>query len=370
MGEGAARAGASGAATGADAGSGQGNSGGFGRSGDFGRVGDEPAANGAAGVNGADAGVPANRQEMQRPSFMGEGTNPYGPPGTLSRQQIVEIQVYRANHEPGYRERYYYRDGRRIGTEIPDESGYPPPQLVENPRNPKLLIAKDDAPPPIPAKYVDGGDVIRGSETVSTPEVQKKLDAAAAKRYASVTSDNLWHDRVAEVKSDYEKSPTSENLAALKRVKSEHAPYHERMTSDAAAYGEAIARHHVIPEHYPGATWEELSGPKNGNDQFDQLWRRKDGGFVVIEAKSNIRTEMGKRDLPTGYSAMQGSKEYFLDIMNEMKKRGLKGDDGEAKLYRELKAALKAGKVDYILVKGMPNAGEYAGYYMRRFDLG
>jgi hypothetical protein len=305
-----------------------------------------------------------------RPSFMRDGDNPYGPRGSLTPRQIMEIQVYRANREPGYLKQYYAKDGRRLDVDVPDESGFPPPQLVKDPQNPKVWISKDDSPAPLPPKYVPGGDVTRGPDTVTTPDAVRALNDAAQRRHASVTADTPWHHKIKEANGHYKQLATPENLEALKKLKADHAPFHNRMRLDAEAYGEAIAKHHVIPEHYPGATWEKLDGPKNGNDQFDQLWRRKDGGFVVVEAKSNVTTEIGKRDLPNGFSVAQGSKEYFLDILNEMKKRGLNGNRNEAKLYKELKAALKQGKVDYILVKGKSNAGEYAGYYMRRFDLG
>lgn len=37
---------------------------------------------------------------------------------------------------------------------------------------------------------------------------------------------------------------------------------------------------------------QKLQGPKNGNDQFDQLWVHEDGRVVVIEAKSSPGTEL------------------------------------------------------------------------------
>ncbi|MFC8219681.1 hypothetical protein ACFUTY_16120 [Streptomyces sp. NPDC057362] len=331
-----------------------------------GTPGDRGGASATWQASGAESGASA---AAQPPRFMREGPNPYGAPGSLTPKQIVDIQVYRANHEPGYREKYYDRTGRRLSVEIPDESGFPPPQLVKDPRNPNIWITKEDTPPPFPPKYVDGGDLTRTADTLSSSEVAQRLDAAALKRHESVAADNPWHDHIAKAKGEVNRSPTPENRELLNQAVSDHAPFHERMTLDSEAYGEAIARHHVIPEHYSGATWEDLAGPKNGTDQFDQLWRRKDGGFVVVEAKSKVTTALGQRTLPNGFAAMQGSKEYFLDIMNEMRKRGLKGDRNEARLYKELKAALQEGKVDYILVKGLSNTGEYAGYYMRQFDL-
>lgn len=106
----------------------------------------------------------------------------------------------------------------------------------------------------------------------------------------------------------------------------------------------------------------------NGNDQFDQVWRRKDGGYVVIEAKSSVTTELGARNLPSGRRVSQGTREYFLDIIAEMRKRGESNID-ELLLADKLDAALDAGKLDYVVVKGEKNAGTYAGYHMRQFDI-
>lgn len=289
-----------------------------------------------------------------------------------SPQDIMRHQVFRANNEAGYFEKYY-RSGRSSGyrkfNDIPDESGLVPPQLIPDPHNPGRMISKDDAPPPIPEKYIDGGDVTRTPKTVSSPEALHTLNDAAQTRHTSVTADNLAHGPLNDAKDALKAHETQANVDALKAAKAEHAPLHERMTKDTEAYGEAIARHHVIPEHYRGAKWEDLDGPANGNDQFDQVWKREDGSFVVVEAKSSVKTELGQRNLPSGFSARQGSREYFEDILREMRKRG-RTNLNERRLYKELSAALKQGKIEYILVKGKPNTGTYAGYYMRRFNIG
>ncbi|MFJ8313169.1 hypothetical protein ACIQ9Q_22970, partial [Streptomyces sp. NPDC094438] len=285
-----------------------------------------------------------------------------------SAREIMDHQVQRARHEDGYLQKYYRDNGYRKFSNVPDESGLVPPQLVKHPTTGEW-IAKSDEPPPIPEKYHAGGDVKRGPSTVVTPEGRKILDQAAHDRHVSVTADNAIHPKVNDAKKLYEAHPTQENLDAWNEAKAEHAPLHEAMTKDTEAFGEAVARHHVIPEHYPDAKWETLDGPKNGNDQFDQVWKRDDGSFVVVEAKSSIETELGQRRLPNGFNARQGSREYFEDILNEMEKRG-RANPNELRLHQELSEALEQGKLDYILVKGNPKAGMYAGYSMRRFDLG
>jgi hypothetical protein len=130
------------------------------------------------------------------------------------------------------------------------------------------------------------------------------------------------------------------------------------------AFGEAVAEHHVIPEHYPNAVREPLDGPLNGNDQFDQVWRREDGGYVVVEAKSSV----GARNLPDGRRVSQGTRGYFLDIIREMEERGKK-NPRERELARNLRKALQQGKVDCIVVKGEKSTGRYTGYHMRQFGI-
>ncbi|MEU6056419.1 hypothetical protein ABZ829_39095, partial [Streptomyces xanthochromogenes] len=331
-----------------------------------GHTGDSGAHSGGHGTGGHDGGSGGGR------GGSGGGPHPdYDGPSRwngASPRDIMDHQVERARHEPGYFEKYYKENGYRRLSHISDESGLVPPQLVRHPVTGEW-ISKADEPPPIPEKYIHGGDIKRDASTVGSPKSQEILDQAARDRHTSVTADNAIHPKVNEAKQLYEKHPTQENLDAWNEAKAEHAPLHEAMTKDTEAFGEAVARHHVIPEHYPDAKWETLDGPKNGNDQFDQVWKRDDGSFVVVEAKSSLETELGQRRLPNGFNARQGSREYFEDILNEMKERGRRNPN-ERRLYRELRAALKQGKIDYVLVKGNPKAGTYAGYSMRRFDLG
>jgi hypothetical protein len=129
------------------------------------------------------------------------------------------------------------------------------------------------------------------------------------------------------------------------------------------AFGENAAEHHYIAERYPDFEKQTLLGPKNGNDQFDQVWKHDDGRIVVVEAKSSTGTELGGRSLPNGKKVSQGSREYFFDILREMRKRG------EIDLVEDLKAALKGGKLEYVVVKGERNSGTYTGYQYRRFDI-
>ncbi|MFG2991064.1 hypothetical protein ACGFZK_17565 [Streptomyces sp. NPDC048257] len=67
-----------------------------------------------------------------------------------------------------------------------------------------------------------------------------------------------------------------------------------------------------------------------------------------------------------GYS--QGSRTCFLDIIEQMEKRGRNPkfkSDGE--LAAELRTALKEGRLDYVVVKGQNNAGTLIGYTKPKF---
>ncbi|MFC9798008.1 hypothetical protein ACFWGE_03255 [Streptomyces bacillaris] len=305
------------------------------------------------------------------PSFMRQGDNPYGPPGSLTPDQIKEIQVYRANHEEGYFKEYYEKRGHRSDVDRPDESGFPPPQLIKDPANPHVWIPKDKAPPAFPAKYHPNWHRLGTADDLSGTPAKSTLDDAATYRHESVEADKVLHDPLAKSKKEWESTRTPESKLAYDTLRSEHAPYHNVMTKATEAYGESVARHHLIPKYYKGAKWEPTAGPRNGNDQFDQVWRLKDdGGFVIIEAKSDIRTAINERTLPNGYKARQGSREYFLDIMNEMRKRAESGDSAELLLYTDLKKALIADKIEYILVKGVSEGPNYGGFKSRKFNIG
>ncbi|MGP8298266.1 hypothetical protein ACTPOK_10000 [Streptomyces inhibens] len=338
--------------------------------------GTDDTVDGSAGNDAATpgGGSPGPDRIPDPPSFMRHGDNPYGPPGSLKPEQIKEIQIWRANHEDGYFKEYYAKHpnhAQRLDTDAVDESGYPPPQLIKDPANPKVWIAKDSAPPPFPAKYMPDWDRGRTAKQLTDVDAHTILDEKAVKRHESIRKDIPWHDPVSEAKQAWKSDGTPESKAAYEALKRQHAPFHEAMTKHTEAYGEAVAEHHVIREFYAGAKRETLAGPKNGNDQFDQLWRWKnDDGFTVIEAKSDVGTKINERTLPSGYKAEQASREYFLDIMNEMWKRGGNGNVKELQLYSDLKRALKEDKVHYILVKGVSNGPSYGGFKTRRANIG
>jgi hypothetical protein len=289
---------------------------------------------------------------------MREGSNPYGPRGSLTREQIEEIQVYRANHEPGYFERYYKENGWRKRLKVRDESGFTPPQLARMSEGTPWIRAKDTPEAPEP-HFLDDDYISVGADTVTSKARLRILDVAAVKRHFAVQ----WDNTVKRWKTEAEMADDIHGTAdsAAQRVEA-GATYKESHTAT-EEFGEKAAEYHYVAERYPDYEKQPLLGPKNGNDQFDQVWMHEDGRMVVVEAKSSPLTELGARSLPNGRKVSQGSREYFFDILRVMNKRG------ELKLVEDLKRALAGGKLEYVVVKGERNSGAYTGYQYRRFDI-
>ncbi|MEV5983574.1 hypothetical protein AB0L85_00915 [Streptomyces sp. NPDC052051] len=334
-----------------------------------------PGVGPASGIRDPESGLPhelgtGENLPGQRPAEV----HPVGQDwyDQLDPHQVKDVQVYRANHEPGYFEKYYRDNGRRHRIAIRDESEYPPPHLKKDPNHPGTWIAATDKQPPFSEKYVPRSKVVRGPDTVPDGGIES-ISKSASQRHLSIQADNVWHEPIKAAKRAYLSNSTFDNLQAYEAIKAEHAPFHRRMSLDSEAFGEAVTRHHVVPLHYKGYEWEDLSGPKNGNDRFDQAWSRTDKGFkkfTVFEIKGSHKLGLGKRELPSGFDARQGSIEYFNDILEQMRKRGVNGDDREMRLYLEIKRALRRGNVEYVLVKAKTTAsGDYAGYVKWSFDI-
>ncbi|MEU4200780.1 hypothetical protein AB0F64_12605 [Streptomyces sp. NPDC026294] len=325
-----------------------------------------PDPRGGAGGNmpasaGDGAGAPQHNS-APRPSFMRDGDNPYGPRGSLTHEQIQEIQVYRANHEPGYREHYYRKDGTRKDLDLYDESGQTPPQLTRLSESAPWIRAKDAPEPPKP-HFLDGDYIAVEADTVTSSARREILEEAAGERHFAVQWDNIVSDWKAETGKAHEAHGTPETAAQWGEARGTYKESHTTMGDATEAFGEKAAEYHYVAEKHPDFDKQTLLGPKNGNDQFDQVWKHEDGRVVVIEAKSSADTSLGSRALPNGRRVSQGSREYFFDIIEKMTKRG------ELGLVTDLKKALREGKLEYVVIKGEKNTGTYTGYQYRRFDI-
>ncbi|SOD76407.1 hypothetical protein SAMN06272781_4251 [Streptomyces sp. 1222.2] len=329
---------------------------------DLGHGGDDAVGNGPDHGTGAGGGAGTGAAGGARPDFMREGGDPYGPRGSLTREQIEEIQVYRANNEPGYREHYYRKDGTRKSLELYDESGQTPPQLTRVSENSPWVRAKDVPAPPKP-HFLDDKYIGVGADTVSSRARLRLLEESARTRHLAIQWDNLMSEWKAETGRAHEIRQTHESAGLWGEAKGSYKESHTAMGGAAEALGENAARHHYIAERYPDFTDEPLLGPKSGNDQFDQVWTHEDGRVVVIEAKSSPGTDFGRRTLPNGKQVSQGSREYFYDILEAMKSRG------EFDVVEAIERAIEDNKFEYTVVKGEKNAGTYTGYQYRRFDI-
>ncbi|MFJ8166074.1 hypothetical protein ACIRBY_34860 [Streptomyces sp. NPDC096136] len=309
------------------------------------------------------------------PALPGHGDRPELPPHRenahqytdAEKRQIMEYQVHRANDPTDpYFKQYYNKLGYRLRADVPDHTGLVPPQLVET--APDVWVPKSDIPPPVPPDYLGKATSIDHAHPSVTQDMRDSLDQAAKERHDAITADKGPHDAYGEAKKAHKLLDTPETQAALDAARAEHAPLHEALSKKSEAYGEAIAREHAIPREFPGAKEEKLHGPDNGNDQFDQVYKHGDR-YVVVEAKSHVTTDLGERRIG-GKRVSQGTREYFEDILKQMKKRG-RDIPSEKDLYEALKAALDADppRIDYVVVKGADNTGTYAGYTLRHFDL-
>ncbi len=281
------------------------------------------------------------------------------------RQAIMEWQVKRANTDPQYFKDYYQKNGYRHRVDVPDESGLVPPQLIELPGG--RLVPKSDLAPPLKPSYLDELPVARSPDTASKHAVDN-LNEMAKARHDAIAADKPFHTAHGDARAAYKENPTDELKAVLDEAAAAHKGPHAEFTKASEAYGEAIAREHMIPDSYPGATELELHGPKNGKDQFDQVWKQ-DNRYIVVEAKSHVDTPLGERTV-NGARHSQGSRPYFLDILEQMKKRGRDPRyRSDWDLAKELKTALDEGRLEYVAVKGKDNAGTYTGYTKQRFDI-
>ncbi|PZT81823.1 hypothetical protein [Streptomyces sp. AC1-42W] len=314
----------------------------------------------SAGHGGGDGGGPGHRPAA------GHGLPDPRDPRTYTpaeRQAIMEHQVERANSDPAYRKEYYRKNGYRLSETRTDWTNTVPPQLVELPDG--TWVAKSDLAPPLPPAYLDDMPVERG-RTAATPEARAELDELAKARHDAIAADHPFHVEHGNARREYKLHRTDELRAALDEAAERHRGPHNASTKASEIYGEGVARLHAIPELYPNAKPETLHGPKNGNAQFDQVY--KDGDrFIVVEAKSHVDTPLGER-LINGARYSQGSRTYFLDILDQMEKRR-RNFPSDGRLSADLRSALRDGRVDYIVVRGQDNAGTYTGYSTQKFDI-
>ncbi|WP_157531775.1 MULTISPECIES: toxin glutamine deamidase domain-containing protein [unclassified Kitasatospora] len=296
------------------------------------------------------------------------GPSPDDTSAADADRERVRKQVERANEADGeWLKKHYNVDGHRTRIGMKDENGHEIPQLrwVEGDAdNPGKWIAAQDAPPPLAESYK--GDAADLSASPADRERMRQIDESIERREQALAADRAAEDALKEAKEKHEKNPgDAEAKAEYDRLHQEHKAPHHEMGKAGEELGDRAAEYHAIPATYPDA--ERKDDRKEGNNRFDQIWRREDGGFVVVEAKAPT-AGLGDRKALDGRQVMQGHPEYFKAIINQMKKR--KDDDGtELRLAKELEAAWASGKLDYVLVQAKVKDGQYDGYKMKQFDI-
>ncbi|MFJ4468967.1 hypothetical protein ACIP2X_15955 [Streptomyces sp. NPDC089424] len=313
----------------------------------FGDIGD-------AGRFGDEAGTPANQAD--------EGTGAADdaqPTRTPEEQQrIIDEQIHKANTDPDWFKEHYRSDGHRHSVDGVDGNGDALPVLAKDSNGD--WIARDSMPSkqPPPRLTPDPVDMNSLSRTqvdhLDNVARDRQVGAeltAAEKAAKADPADPALQDALTEAQKAYDArlSGTPNNSALAERL------------------GEEAASVHVIPERFPDYTSVTLPKTANGANMFDQLYRRPDGSYLIVEAKapkSDLIWRQGAGPAK-GWMVRQGTSEYVHTILAEMLSR--KAVD--VRIARDLLSAWKDGKLDYVLVKANENTGSYAGATLEQFPI-
>jgi hypothetical protein len=373
----------------------------------------------------------AKPETPQRP----EGpAQPAGDPINDPRtdDEWIDHMVHLANTDPAFFDKYYQAsDGHRRSREAKYEGRYLPIlRATGDPQRPWMAASRvPQAPAPT---YVDP-NVKPVGRTHGGPsqDTLDKLDERAASRADAIAADRVPHAKREAAKQALKNNDTPENRAAFKEADDEHRPFHAKRGKESETYGDEVAEFHAIPNAFAGAVRIDDRG--EGNNRFDQIWdappNETEFDHVVVECKGSLTAGEGDRqglppdaddpDRPEpgedGYDEQettgeenreaegdadsanpavrqvsQGTREYFKTILHEMHKRGNQGlheaaaetdpTKAEAKrqaaqaeldLARDLRKALKAGRVKYVLVKGNSDESTktHEGYLMKEYDI-
>ncbi|MFD5519786.1 hypothetical protein [Streptomyces sp. NPDC127066] len=323
---------------------------------------------GPGGTGGDGGHVPAQHGGSGSGSGGGhDGQAPRGHEPQPSPEEITQRQVERANNDPDWFKEHFRSNGYRRVSSADAGYGQRLPQLVPDPYRPGKWIAADDMPPAVAEKYLRP-DPVLGHRSAVGADSLRQLDEQAARRHNAIDADKVAEQCLKDAEKAYAAHPTQELADAMAHADATHSPLHGDMSRQSEMFGENVAEHHAIPENYAGA--ERLDDGALGNNRFDQVYKTKDGRYVVVEAKGSERAGLGVRKGHSGQLVTQGTREYFETIVQKMKDRARKnGDTAEWNLARKLSEALKADNVDYVLVKAQSNGPKYAGYQMKRFDI-
>jgi hypothetical protein len=275
------------------------------------------------------------------------------------------------------------------------------PKLNKDP-NTGLWYSPDRVSSATPPTYI--GARIDGTSEGLKPKIRNRLNRLSTAR-DSYIDNSLKRARLRRYRHEFFKFRSlNPDNPVIKNADAQYAEAHTGMTKASERYGEGAARQ-AIETNFNGETKieyievESIDGkdervvkemtlprvmpdpetggpvkiadtaPRNGNDQFDQIWRTEDGGFVIVEAKSGPDTKLGSRQLTQNgvviKNVSQGTREYFESILEEMKARG----GQEKRLAEDIEDALLEGKVHYVEARGNPDGSIHGGYSLRLFNI-
>ncbi|MER7408588.1 hypothetical protein ABT373_40705, partial [Streptomyces sp. NPDC000070] len=288
------------------------------------------------------------------------------------RAAITREHVRLANEDPVWRAEHYDKWGigkRNSAEKLVD--GQVLPQLTEKPGG--GWMATHDLPHGPSETKLDPAHL--GPDTAPAHS-RPHLDESARNRRLSV--DLMNAERA------FDDTPSAANADALDKAQKaydEHLGGIPNNSKHSEALGEAAARHHVIPKEFPGAERIELPKTPNGANMFDDVYKLSDDGdYLIVEEKApsgDLDWRKGKADPDPldpnahdggahGMRVKQGTRPYIRTILAEMTHRGGK----DAEIAADLRAALRDGKVQYVLVKAVDNAGHsYAGAVIEHLKI-
>ncbi len=309
---------------------------------------------GDVGRTGDDAGTPANTADE------GAGAADESQPARTAEEQqkIVDDQIHKANTDPKWFTDHYRTDGHRHSVDGVDKSGNPLPVLAKDTNG--NWIARDSmpskqpptrmAPEPISPNSLNTHQTDYLNGVAKDRQVAGELTAAEKAAKAN-PGDQALQDALAQAQKDYDaRLPGTPNNSAIP----------ERL-------GEDAARVHVVPERYADYSPVTLPKTPNGANMFDQLYKREDGSYLIVEAKapkSDLIWRQGAGPAK-GWMVRQGTSEYVHTIIAEMLSRKA----ADVRIAGDLLRAWENGKLDYVLVKANENPGTYTGATLEQFPI-
>ncbi|MEU0585751.1 hypothetical protein [Streptomyces sp. NPDC006132] len=288
------------------------------------------------------------------------------------RAAITREHVRLANEDPVWRAEHYDKWGlgkRNSAEKLVD--GQTLPQLTQKPGG-GWMAAHDLPHGPSETKF---NPTHLGPDTAPVHS-RPHLDDTARNRRLSV--DLMNAERA------FDQTPSAANADALDQARKAYDEHLEGIPNNSRhseALGEAAARHHVIPKEFPDAERIELPKTPNGANMFDDVYKLNDDGhYLIVEEKApsgDLDWRRGKADPDPsdpsahdggahGMRVKQGTRPYIRTILAEMTNRGGK----DAEIAADLRAALRDGKVQYVLVKAVDNTGHsYAGAVIEHLKI-